>query len=148
MITSIGKVPINAPFCVTVPPGSIGKVPTNAPLCVLQSLQILDMSEAQTQLGMSPHEVLVSHSLPPLDARSRPPAEFVENLLQVMLKLFPDQMLHLSSDSAHRIDVEGQDVFVEVTGFEPMQDILVCWNLKVRSCTSHLFWQYPSLLQC
>jgi len=96
-----------------------------------QALQILDLSEVQSQLGLSPHNIVVSHTLPPLDTRSRPPGEFMENLLEVMTKILPDQALRLLPDHSFKIQVEERDVFVEVTCFEPMQEILVSWNLKV-----------------
>ena len=76
-----------------------------------------------------------------LDTRAHAPAEFMERLLQVMVKLFPEQKVWLSSDNGCRIEVDGRDVYVEVVSFEPMQDILVNWNLKVRQ-------SYVSLLNC
>lgn len=79
---------------------------------------------------MVPHDIRFSSSLS-LDTRSRPPQEFMDSLLQVMVKLMPDQHFGLSSEEVHRIEVEGRDVYVEVTSFEPMQDILVNWNVKV-----------------
>ena len=53
--------------------------------------------------------------------------------LQVMVKLFPEQKLWQLSDGTSKIQVEGRDVSVEVTSFEPVQDILVSWNLRVSS---------------
>ncbi len=81
--------------------------------------------------GLVPHNIRFSSSLS-LDTRSRPPSEFVDNLLQIMIKLFPEERVCISLDNAHRIDIEGKDVFVEVTSFEPMQDVMVNWNMKVR----------------
>lgn len=77
-----------------------------------------------------PHDIRFSSSLM-LDTRAHTPSEFMDRLLQVMVKLFPEQRVWLSSEDSYRIDVDGRDVFVEVVSFEPMQDIVVNWNLKV-----------------
>ncbi len=79
---------------------------------------------------MIPHDISFSSSLM-LDTRTHVPSEFMANLLQVMVKLFPEQRLWQDADNSCRIEVEGRDVCVEVTSFEPVQDILVSWNLKV-----------------
>ena len=78
-----------------------------------------------------PHNIWFSSSLS-LDSRTRPPLEFMDGLLQIMAKLFPEEKVWLSLENKHRIEIEGRDVFVEVTSFEPMQDISVNWNVKVR----------------
>lgn len=101
------------------------------PLLPLQSLQILDFSEVEKEFELYPHDIRFSSSLM-LDTRSlHVPAEFTDHLLQVMTKLFPEQRVWLSSENNCRISIEGRDVYVEVTSFEPMQEILVNWNLQV-----------------
>ncbi len=74
---------------------------------------------------------MISHTLPPLDTRSRPPAEFMDNLLEVMTKIFPDQVMKFVPSNAFKIQVGEREIYVEVITFEPMQEILVSWNLKV-----------------
>ncbi len=96
-----------------------------------QSLQVLDICEAEKEFGLVPHALRCSCSLM-LDARAQPPADFMESLRQVMVKLFPDQGVWLSTENSCRLDIQGRDVFVEVTSFEPVQDIVVNWNLKVH----------------
>lgn len=114
-------------------------VPTTGLLIMRnETLQILDFSEAQAELGLVPHDIRFSSSLS-LDTRSRPPHEFMENLLQIMVKLFPDQLMSLSSSGEYMINVEDRDVFVEVTSFEPMQDILVNWNAREEALGEFIF---------
>lgn len=99
-------------------------------MCTMQSLQIIDFTEAQKEYGLVPHDIRFSSSFM-LEARSHTPSDFMESLLQVMTKLFPEQRVWLSRDSNCRIEVEGRDVFVEVSSFEPTQDIVVNWNFRV-----------------
>lgn len=96
-----------------------------------ESLQVLDFSEAEKEFGLFPHDVRFSSSLM-LDTRTHTPAEFMENLQRIMVKLFPEHEVwpHTGGGNSCRLDIGRRDVFVEVTSFDPVQDIVVNWNMK------------------
>lgn len=92
-----------------------------------ETLQLLSVEEAQTEFGLTSHDLRFSSSLT-LDLRSRPPAELVENLAQVVQKLLPDHRVRRSGECS--LSLEGSSVAVEVTTFEPMQTLTISWSLK------------------
>lgn len=106
--------------------------PNTAPVSGLlvmrnETLQLLARSEAQAELGLTPHRLRISSSLS-LDVRSRPPTEFVENLLQVLHTLLPEQRVFQSGECC--LAVERSTVEIEVTTFEPMQEVTITWEIQ------------------
>ena len=91
---------------------------------------MLDPSEAQTELGLVPHDLRYSSTLS-LDTRTRPPMEFTDALFQVVQKLLPDHRVVRATDRDHHLSIDGSSVTVEVTNFEPLQEILITWSVKV-----------------
>lgn len=79
---------------------------------------------------MVPHDIRFSSSLM-LDTRAQEPSDFMDSLRRVMVKLLPEQEVWPHAKNTCRLDIVGRDVFVEVTSFDPVQDIVVNWNLKV-----------------
>ena len=96
----------------------------------LQVLQLLDPSEAQTELGLVPHDLKYSSTLS-LDTRTRPPMEFMDALFQAVQKLLPDHRVVRAMDQDYYLSIDGSSVTVEVTTFEPLQEILITWGVKV-----------------
>lgn len=90
----------------------------------------MDPSEAQTELGLVPHDLRYSSTLS-LDTRTRPPMEFTDALFQVVQKLLPDHRVVRATDRDHHLSIDGSSVTVEVTTFEPLQEILISWSVKV-----------------
>ena len=95
-----------------------------------QTLQLLDPSEARSELGLVPHDLKYSSTLS-LDTRTRPPMEFMDALLQVVQKLLPDHRVVRATERDHHLSIDGSTVTIEVTTFEPLQEILVTWSVKV-----------------
>ena len=90
----------------------------------------MDPSEAQTELGLVPHDLRYSSTLS-LDTRTRPPMEFTDALFQVVQKLLPDHRVVRATDRDHHLSIDGSSITVEVTTFEPLQEILISWSVKV-----------------
>jgi hypothetical protein len=57
--------------------------------------------------------------------------EFTDALFQVVQKLLPDHRVVLATDRDHHLSIDGSSVTVEVTTFEPLQEILISWSVKV-----------------
>ena len=94
-------------------------------------LQLLDPSEAQTELGLVPHDLNYSSTLS-LDTRTRPPMEFMDALFQAVQKLLPDHRVVRATEHDYHLSIDGSSVTVEVTTFEPLQEILITWSVKVQ----------------
>ena len=99
-------------------------------ISLFQTLQLLDPSEAQSALGLVPHDLKYSSTLS-LDTRTRPQMEFMDALFQVVQKLLPDHRVVRATDRDHHLSIDGSSVTVEVTTFEPLQEILITWGIKV-----------------
>ena len=57
--------------------------------------------------------------------------EFMDALLQAVQKLLPDHRVVRASERDHHLSIDGSSVTVEVTTFEPLQEILITWSVKV-----------------
>ena len=57
--------------------------------------------------------------------------EFMDALFQAVQKLLPDHRVVRATDRDHHLSIDGSSVTVEVTTFEPLQEILITWSVKV-----------------
>ena len=62
--------------------------------------------------------------------------EFTDALFQVVQKLLPDHRVVRATDRDHHMSIDGSSATVEVTTFEPLQEILISWSVKV--CPTNL----------
>lgn len=58
--------------------------------------------------------------------------EFMDALFQAVQKLLSDHRVVRETDHDHLLSIDGSSVTVEVTTFEPLQEILISWSVKVQ----------------